>query len=369
MRQLATIKRIREIRDIPGKDLIGLGLIDGWQVIVQKTEFEAGGLCIFCEIDSLIPERPEFEFLRKKGFRIKTMKMAGLISQGICFPLSLLPEGPAVSEGDDVTERMGITKYEKYEKEDTSTRAARHRVIPKILKPLMRYKWFRNIMLTKKENRGFPDFVSKTDETRIQNIPIILECKDVKYSVTEKIDGQSATFALIRRPVIKWLPYWTRDEFIIASRNLRIWKERDGVNYWRVAEKYKMKEALTGLLVNCPAGSWVCIQGEQIGPGIQGNKYKRTDVEFYAFNLIFSEESRLPYRHMKIGVGMYQIPCVPQILHDFVLPDTVEEMLKLATAKSLLKPDILREGLVFRNEEKGVSFKAVSPEFLMKNDD
>lgn len=86
MRQLASIKVISDITPIEGKDRIVLATVDGWRVIVKKDEFRIGDKCVYIEIDSVLPEKPEFEFLRKNNFRIKTMKMAGCISSGICFP-------------------------------------------------------------------------------------------------------------------------------------------------------------------------------------------------------------------------------------------------------------------------------------------
>ena len=91
MRTLASIKTISDILPIDGKDRIVLAMVDGWSVIVKKDEFQIGDNCVYIEIDSVLPEKPEFEFLRSKNFRIKTMKMAGVISQGICFPMSILP--------------------------------------------------------------------------------------------------------------------------------------------------------------------------------------------------------------------------------------------------------------------------------------
>ena len=120
MRKLASIQRIHEEFPIDGKDRIVLATIEGmgWTVIVNKEEIKVGDKIVFCEIDSVFPEKQEFEFLRSKKFRIKTMRMAGCISQGICLPLSMLPDGN-YEIGDDVTELMGITQYERtMDKED-----------------------------------------------------------------------------------------------------------------------------------------------------------------------------------------------------------------------------------------------------------
>ena len=143
--------------------------MQGWQVIVQKGEFKPGDLCVYIEIDSVLPERDEFEFLRSKDFRIKTMKMAGVVSQGICFPLTILPEYSPCQLGDDVTEILGIKQYEPTMDVELHTISQKKKKYPRWL---MRSKLFRRIVLGKKKTKsGFPDFISKTDEIRIQNAP------------------------------------------------------------------------------------------------------------------------------------------------------------------------------------------------------
>lgn len=101
MRKLATIREVSEIRPIEGKDRIALATIDGWHVIVQKSEFNVGDKCVYIEIDSVLPETPWFEFLRSKKFRIKTMKMSNVVSQGIAFPLSIFENyGTLIKDND-----------------------------------------------------------------------------------------------------------------------------------------------------------------------------------------------------------------------------------------------------------------------------
>lgn len=210
MRKLASIKEISDLIPIEGRDRIELAIIDGWQVIVKKGEFSRGDKCVYIEIDSVLPEKPEFEFLRSKGFRIRTMKMAGVISQGICFPLSILPEGEYELE-QDVSDIIGVKQYEKTI-DDAPTETPYKS--PKYPKWLMRWGWFRELVSrsSKKASRAFPDFISKTDETRLQNMPWILKNKSPMIC-TEKIDGQSGTFALVRREGLFGRKY----EYIVCS--------------------------------------------------------------------------------------------------------------------------------------------------------
>ena len=355
MRKLASIKRISNILPIEGKDRIALAVVDGWQVIVQKADYEVGGLCVFCEIDSVFPEKPEFEFLRSKGFRIKTMKMAGVISQGICFPLSILPPKPngEYELEEDVTDILGIVQYEATKDNDPVPK----KESKKYPRWLMRIPLFRAIVLRKKKKGDFPSFISKTDETRIQNAPFYLEI-DATWVATEKVDGQSGTFALLRHKRI-W-PFKDKFEYIVCSRNLRL-PEPDNSSYWKVSEKYKIKNVLRNLIGK---RDFVAIQGECVGPGIQGNKYKFDETDLYVFNLIYPD-GRASSPRAKSIIENHGMKFVPIIDTNVRLPKTVNEVLDMAHGDSVLG-NTIREGIVFRSQDGKQSFKAVDPLFLMK---
>jgi len=355
MRKLASIKKISSIQPIEGKDRIGLATVDGWQVIVQKSEFQEGGLCVFCEIDSVVPEKPEFEFLRKNNFRIKTMKMAGCVSQGICFPLSILPpkkRGDYILE-EDVTDVLGITQYEPTQDKDPVPQQPRK----KYPKWLMRFPWFRALVLPKKTKGGFPPFISKTDEIRIQNCPAFLTDKR-PWVATEKIDGQSGTFALVRhkRP---W-PLKDSFEYIVCSRNMRLGSP-DNSSYWQVSERYKIENVLRNMIGDRP---WIAIQGECIAPKVQGNKYKVTEPDLYVFNVLYPT-GRLGSQLGKSMMEQHGLKFVPIVGTAVFLPDTVNEVLEMAHGDSALG-NTIREGIVFRSQDGKQSFKAVDPIFLMK---
>ena len=360
MRKQASIKTITAISPIEGKDLIGLATVDGWGVIVQKSQFQPGDKCVYVEIDSVMPQKPEFEFLRKRDFRIRTMKMAGVISQGICFPLDILPpkkNGTEYEIGEDVTEVIGVTQYEPtMDKEPDSAQKEQEKKYPGWL---MRFKWFRRMVLgPKKKKGGFPSFVSKTDEVRIQNIPHILQDKR-EWIATEKVDGQSGTFALVRHKS-RWPFGKDKFEYIVCSRNLRLGKQ-DNSSYWRVSERYKIENVLQNMIGD---RDWIAIQGECIAPNVQGNKYKVTEPDLYVFNLIYPT-GRLGSKVAKSIIENHGMKFVPIVAEDYVLPDTVQEVLDYAHGQSALG-DTLREGIVFRSKDGVHSFKAVDPLFLIK---
>lgn len=168
-RQLATVREILDILPIEGADNIELALIDGWQCVTAKDNgFKKGDLCIYVEIDSVLPEHEEFEFLRSKKFRIKTIKLRGQLSQGIIFPLSILDKfllspNTKFALGDDVTKVIGITKYEA--------------PIP--------------ANLAGKIKGNFPSKVPKTAESRIQNLSRQLRNIDpeMDWTASEKLHG------------------------------------------------------------------------------------------------------------------------------------------------------------------------------------
>ena len=340
-RKLATVRRIKEILPIEGADRIELAVVDGWKVVVAKdVQHKVGDLVIYCEIDSFLPIREEFEFLRKssfkkmgdqEGFRLRTAKMKGQISQGLILPIFVLnPPDTNIYvqpfEGLDVTEMLDIVKYEP--------------PIP--------------ANLAGKVKGLFPSFLIKTDEERVQNIAVEYSalCFQSKHQfyVTEKLDGSSATF------------YINNGEFGVCSRNLEL-LETENNSFWKVARELKLEENLRALEKN------ICLQGELIGEGIQGNPYgiKGQTIRFFSVYQIDSR-TRLGIKDLKDICFMIGLQTVPILESNFLLPNTIEEMLQYAEGKSALNPKTEREGVVVRSLDGTISFKAISNKFLLKNE-
>ena len=366
MRKLASIQKIEWLKPIEGKDRIELAGVLGYSVVVKKQEFKVGDLCVFCEIDSVLPEKPEFEFLRSKKFRIRTMKLGSVYSQGIVFELDILPpkkHNVGYELGEDVTKVLGITQYAPTMDKEPDALIQRQGEISKCHHFLARFKLFRGLTASKRESqKGFPSFIRKTDETRLQNMPHLLQNKQA-YIQTEKIDGQSGSFLLIRHKRI--LPFLKDTfEYIVCSRNWRL-RVKDNSSYWRVSERYHIENALRNMIGN---RDWIAIQGECIAPNVQKNKYSVTEPDLYVFNVIFPK-GRLGSMKAKSIVENHGLKFVPILNEHYVLPDTMEEALRDATGPSILKPDILREGIVCRTPDGQLSWKCVSPEYLVKNDE
>lgn len=360
IRKLASIQTIQWIKPIENRDKIELAGVLGWQVIVKKDEFRVGDKCVYIEIDSILPEKEEFEFLRNKNFRIKTMKMAGVLSQGIVFPMYILPQGKEYNVGDDVTEIIGIKKYDPQAEEEAKLNIST-KPVKKYPQFLMRFAWFRKLVLpSKRQQKGFPMQISKTDEVRIQVIPDALKNKE-PLIVTEKIDGSSLSALLVKNKT--WYGK-VKYEFILCSRNLRLWTI-DGSYYWEMAKKYNLEAILKQMIGN---NEWVAIQGEVYGASIQKNPYKMNNRELRVFNVIYPT-GRLGSVKAKEICDKNGLLFVPILDTNFILPDSIDEILQYATAKSTINPNVMREGVVIRSKDGQHSFKAVSPEYLIKHEE
>lgn len=347
-RKLASVQKIKSIEPIENRDKIQISHVLGWSVITGK-DMQPGDLVVYVEIDSCLPDRPEFSEVRKRGSRIRTMKMANHYSEGICFPLSILPNRDW-KEGDDVTALLGITKYDEYAGEEPIG-------VSNLSKK--KYNWFQRIWYRifgypKRKKGGFSTLISKTDETRIQNIPEVLQNKE-PMCVSQKVDGSSCSMTMERT--------FFGHKFNVYSRNLNV--GRDNSNYWKAADMYDMENRME-LMMNDMGVKWVAVQGEVAGPGIQKNPEGLKDIDFFVFNII-TPNGRLGNKEMVEVCSKYGLTTVPMISYDYILPDTVDEMLTYATGPSLINPNVLREGVVVRSQDGKHSFKAVSPKYLIKH--
>ncbi len=360
VRQLVTIQRIKSITPIEGADKIEVVEILGWHVVVEKNKHKINDLVVFFEIDSLLPMIPEFEFLAKGGkprksytegkeyigYRLKTIRLRGQVSQGLAMPLSILEgkryptdkrENPTykLNEGSDVTPLLGVVKYEA--------------ILPTCLSGVA-------VGL-------FPSFIPKTDETRIQAYPKVLERhQGIPFYMTEKVDGASMTVFL--KSIEPTFPY--SGELHVCSRGIDL-KETIGNTYWQLARELRLEE----ILKDNPN---YALQGEIIGDKIQGNKLKLNGHFCRFFNIYDMGNNRyLDFKEFNDFCDFYNFQTVPQLGIIENLPLTVDEAVKLAIRKSEINPDVWAEGIVLRplkemrDDDLGrLSFKVVNPEFLLE---
>jgi len=342
-RKLATIRRVAAIEPIPNADKIELIHIDGWQCVAQKDTYKVNDLVCYFEVDSFLPVWDCYEFLRKgcfrstphlgDGFRIKTMKMRGTLSQGLLMPIAEVLPGidmATIEVGDDLTEVLGIKKWE----------APPNKQLSGIAKG------------------NFPDFIRKTDQERAQNCLADLKWKrdeEEWFHATIKLDGSSMTV------------YLKDGEFGVCSRNLDL-LEDDSNTFWKVARKLHLEEKLRAI------GRNLAIQGELMGPGVQGNREKLPDHSMYVFNVWdIDNQTYLTHTEMTMLLANEEIKrmadtpgvrVVPYLFPTQPLKHTIEELLALADRKSL-NHDVA-EGVVFQSStDPNVSFKVINNAFLL----
>lgn len=366
MRQLVTVRTVSELVPIEGADRLELAKVDGWQCVVPKNTFHVDDPALYFELDSLLPSDDErWAFLEQRKWRIKTMKLRGALSQGLLMPMSTLTHEETrrwISE-ETLSDILRVQKYEP------------------------------PVPIGGEQKGNFPThLVPKTNQERIQNIPDILEDRQsYEFEVTEKLDGTSCTF---------WYnnPGFTEEDFAdpaqgaicrgvcvgVASRNWEMKRDDDNV-YAKLFNDLQLEQKLHELRRN------IAIQGEVIGPRVQGNKYKRGSQEFYVFDIYDIDAKRhlWPVERIKLAdqLGLLHVPILhfhhtfepvtPGPHHQVVDPSvalTLELVLAAADGKSQLYKDTNREGLVFKHHgrhdgtQAPLSFKAISNKFLLKNE-
>lgn len=389
-RELAYVAKVDEIKPIEGKDRVECAVVNGWTIMVRKNQFKPGDLGIYFEIDSKVPPRKEFEFLAPKKYKIKTQKYGSFYSQGLlmhpndfgwtCNGNLIIDNNGNTHCIDDeskfLTKTLGV-KYavvEDNQRKSSNNQSAynkmayRHSKLfaKQPFKWLMTKAWGKKLLFTffgkKRDLQDWPEWVTKTDEERIENMTWILENKN-PWIATEKIDGTSTTFSMKREKFGKY-------EFYICSRNVDC---SYGSNvYSEIAEKYNIEAHMKDMLGVHPEWDWVTIQGETYGKGIQKNTYNKKDHNFAAFNLVTSDRGRWDTLSMRRFLhDGYKIPCVPVLATNYILPDTVEELRAYVhSAPSVVDNSFdpqLKEGIVFRDLDGQRSFKCVDPDYLIKH--
>lgn len=333
MRELAMISKIDRLTPIEGKDRIELATVNNYPVIVNKGKYKVGDLCVYIFYDTVLPKRPEFDFLASRcysklydGYRIKNLKMCGVYSSGIVFDMDILPCGD-YKLGDDVTEVLGVKRYDPEELMELG-------------------------MIEKGSyKKQYPSTVQKSDETNIEKAYGYLKGKypDELYYLTEKMEGQAGTWLLN-----------TKGKFEVYSHNCFIDSEEDNV-WTKVAKKYSIEKILQEWYDNTE--QHLAIQGEICGPGIQSNIYKFNDYKLFVYKVT----------DVDIGVAlncgdMYRFCKINSLeavllLGYSKLLDSVDTMLKKCEGVSKFGHNVKREGVVWRsvdNQEIGCKCKSRS---------
>jgi RNA ligase (TIGR02306 family) len=297
MTNLAYVGRITQITPVPNADRLERAEVvcgpgGKWWGVVSKGTFLPGDACEVFLQDAILPPEPRFAFLEKYHYRIRMQKLRGVPSEVLIVPAT----GPQDC-GTDISETVGVTKYEK---------------------PI-------SPSLAGVAKGNFPGWIPKTDEPNFQRVPHLVNAlRRQPVYVTEKADGSSFTF------------YRREGVFGVCSRNLDL-KDTEGNAGWLMARKLGLDQTLA---------EGHAIQGELIGPGIQGNPMGLTVVEFRMFNL-FAEGRYRDYNELRSFGYAYGVPVVTVLYSDVMLPgESDDDLRKLAEGKYPNGKD--REGIVIR---------------------
>lgn len=375
-RALASVRKISEIKPHSNADALELAMIDGWQVIVKKGEFKPDDLCVYFEIDSFLPIEDRYDFLKRnsyrdtknlgKGFRLRTIKLRGELSQGLALPLSAFPEIiyqynyiPLQFETEEET-RVHWEKFYNEKSENDMAWVFGPTMVPFDVTKLLKVQKFEKPIpacLRGRIRGNFPDFIPKTDETRIQNLKyreIDRHWNDT-FEVSEKLDGSSMTV------------YIKNDVVGVCSRNLDILEDEKN-SFWIAARE----QNLVGILESYKerTGRNIAIQGELIGEGIQNNPYEIKGVHFYLFNIYDIDNQcyfgSLDRQSFCFENSVDHVPLLWVMQLNYYDRDTLKSnLLEYAEGKSILNNKTEREGVVFKSYDGTFSFKAISNKFLL----
>lgn len=339
MRKLASIQTIKYVKSIPDADNIETVGVLGWEVVSKKGEFKPNDLCVFFEIDSLLPEIPEFEFLRKtcwndnlKKYRLKTVKLRKQLSQGLVLPISVFPILAGLTAGADVTDLLGIDKYE-----------------PPIPAQIVG------------DARSFTWPISKTDEIRVQlddEYGFIENLNGKPYYISLKLDGTSSTFLIDPKD----------GTYHVCGRNYSYRRSHDH-SFWKISERYNIEQGLRSFWER---GHRLALQGEVVGPGIQKNPLGLTHADLYIFNVVdIRTGQKLCLDKSLIVVTQLGLNFVPIVDKGSSFSYTKTDLLEMAKGKysdhfNSAKPNQDREGIVIRSICGEISFKAINNDFLLK---
>ena len=398
-RELAYIVKIDDIEPIVGSDNCEAAIVGGWKIMTRKGTFKKGDLALYFEIDSQVPATEQFAFLEKKHYKVKTQKYTfggkgNFISQGLLmsakdFGGTVYQEGNGIyyfhingksyAEGDFLTQDLGVTYADADDNKRKAKSADKYKLMaqrrPDIFKKkwaqwMMRRNWGKKVMFLffgkKKDKKSqWPGHIaSKTDVERIQNMIYILNDKK-PFVATEKVDGSSMSVMAEYGKFHKINKY-------VCSRNVVFENPEqdcyyDTNIYFEAYEKYHLGDKIEQMLKDLDLPN-IAIQMEVYGDGVQKRNYSMNNGERkIAVFHILSNNVKMPMEKVVELCEKYNLPHVPIIDNNYILPDTIEELQTYVESAPSAIDGLEKEGIVFYDKETGTQyFKFVSPSFLMK---
>jgi len=314
----AEVVEIKEIEKHPNADSLSITKVFDYPVVIRTSDFKIGDKAIYIPIDSVVPDRPEWAFLQGH-MRIKAKKLRGIFSQGM-----LIAATSSSTVGEDVTERLGIYKYEP---------------------PLTPASGLGG------DNEQDPGFIPKY--TDIENLrryhDVLIEGEEV--ILTEKVHGCCSRFT------------YNQDRLWVGSHG-QIKKMDPNNLWWKLANEYKLGDKLK----NYPGK---VVYGEGYGR-VQDLRYGLKDqVKLIIFDVFdLNKGSYMKWDDMEPFVKELGLDIVPVLYRG----PWNKDLFKHAEGKSTLCNDHCREGFVVRPVEERydrrvgrVVLKLHGEEYLLKH--
>lgn len=322
-RCMARVVSVIDITEIPRSQNLELVSVLGWKVIARKGEFKIGDLAIYFSIDAVLENLPETQFL--EGKPLKKKKILGVISEGLLAPLEWFRhygDPSTLQEGMDITKEM------------------------KVMKSVSREENFQ-YEVNRPDREKFPEFIVKTDEERIQNVPhLLVSLRGKRTIITRKEDGCSATYG------------WDGTRFYVCGRNF-VWLLEDQSNriYFDISKQFDLERKLRTL------NRRLALQGEIVGPKINGNRLKLSHHDYRIFNIwLIDEQKYLPWDEVEVLLKELDLHSVP-VLEDLVAPFwSIDDLIDRAE-KTFYGDKIKAEGIVVKDLDHTISFKVLTPSY------
>jgi RNA ligase (TIGR02306 family) len=354
------VATINEVKAIEGADNIEQAVIGGWNTIVKKGTHQAGQLVIVATTDAVIPLELSDKFnvtsYLRKGQRVRTVKLRGVYSECLVIPITLGHE-LNYSEGQDMMQKLGISKYEPPVKQ---IQLASGRKI----------KW--------RDNQHFHIYYKFPN---LKNVAGMFTEEDM-VQITRKIHGTNARYGIVRKSKLtfwdevkkffrladKWIDY----EYIYGSHNCEKGSDSQGfysTDVWRtVAEKYDIKAKLWKYVKYRGAdniGEGLILYGEIYGAGIQKNyEYGLKDIEFVGFDLKMQGEYVPTDPAAYVIAGVMNLPHV-QVLYNGIWNQEIQDSFVFNNFIEGTK--VPHEGIVIKHisgDRKKVA-KVINPDYLI----
>jgi len=352
------VGRVTEIKAIEGADNIELAVVGGWNAITKKGEYNKDSLVIIATTDAVIPQELSDKvgvtgYLRK-GQRVRTVKLRGVYSECLIIPIVHI-RFKSITDGTDVMEELGITKYEP---------------------PVKQIQLASGRKVKYKDN---PNFGVYYKFPNLKNVTGMFTSED-HVEITRKIHGTNARYGIVKKSKLSlWDKVkrffgneWAGYDYIYGSHNVEKGSDSQGfysTDVWRtIAEKYKIKERLWEFVRDSKQseiGSGIILYGEIYGAGIQKNyEYGLKDIEFVGFDLV-QDGKYDPVIWSRLAIkNCLQLPYV-EILYKGLWSQEIQD--RFVFNNFIEGTKVPHEGIVIKHisGERNKVAKVINPDYLI----